>query len=244
MSRDFAGKRYWLVGASEGLGRALAMHLSRAGAELILSARSADRLDRLAGALPGPAEVAPCDVADRDSVAEAARIAGRIDGFVWTVGLYWPQSAQAWVPGEVEAMCNVNFTGLARTLGHVVPQMVGRDAGHIVVTGSLSSFRGLPGAQGYAPSKAGVSQMAECLYADLRQTGIDVQLVNPGFIKTRLTDKNDFRMPFLMAPEDAARQVWEHMNSDGFRRNFPGAFAAAFRLGNLLPDWLYYRIFA
>lgn len=85
--------------------------------------------------------------------------------------------------------------------------------------------------------------MAECLHADLRTTGVDVQLVNPGFIKTRLTEKNDFKMPFLMEPDDAAQQVWEHMNTDAFRRNFPGPFAAAFRLGNFLPDWLYYRVF-
>lgn len=243
MTRSFAGKRYWIVGASEGLGRALAANLSRAGAELVLSARSEDRLTALAAELPGKTRVVPCDVADSASVAEAAAQAGPVDGLVWTVGLYWPQPAQKWQAEQVEAMCDVNFTGLARVLGQVVPGMVERDAGHVVVTGSLSSFRGLPGATGYAASKAGVASMAESLYADLRKTGVDVQLANPGFIKTRLTEKNEFRMPFLMTPEQAAREIWEHMQTDRFRRSFPTAFASMFRLANLLPDALYYRLF-
>jgi short-subunit dehydrogenase len=86
--------------------------------------------------------------------------------------------------------------------------------------------------------------MAEAMYADLRKTGVDVQVANPGFIKTRLTEKNDFNMPFLMEPEDAAREMVELMLTDGFKRSFPSVFASFFRLGQFLPDWAYYRIFA
>jgi NADP-dependent 3-hydroxy acid dehydrogenase YdfG len=240
---SWAGKRYWLVGASAGLGRALAHRLSRAGVELILSARGEDDLRTLADELPGRTHVVPMDVSDPESVAAAVKAAGEIDGLVWTVGLYWPQKAQDWVPKEVEAMCDVNFTGLARVLGRVVPGMVARDAGHIVITGSLSAYRGLPGATGYAASKSGVVHMTESLQMDLRDTGVRVQLANPGFIRTRLTDKNDFKMPFLMEPEEAAGVVWEHMNTDSFRRDFPTAFSWVFRLGNLLPDALYFRLF-
>ena len=241
---DWIGKRYWLVGASEGLGRALAHKLSRAGAHLILSARSEDRLDALAAELPGPCEIVPCDVADDAEVARAAERVGEIDGLVYLAGVYWPQSAQDWQADQVTAMCNVNFTGAARVLGQVVPGMVARDRGHIVMTGSLSGFRGLPGATGYAASKAGAMVMAEALHADLRGTGICVQLVNPGFIRTRLTDKNDFKMPFLMEPDDAATEIFDHMNTDRFQKSFPVPFSWLFRLGQLLPDALYYRIFA
>ena len=84
--------------------------------------------------------------------------------------------------------------------------------------------------------------LAETLYADLRKTGVDVQLVNPGFIKTRLTDKNEFNMPFIMEPEHAARQCIEHMFGDSFSRNFPTLFSLLFRGSQFLPDWLYYRL--
>jgi NAD(P)-dependent dehydrogenase (short-subunit alcohol dehydrogenase family) len=241
--RRFSGKRYWLVGASEGLGRALAERLSRAGAELVLSARSAERLAELAAALPGPAVVAPCDVSDTASVRAAAQVAGVPDGVVFLSGAYWPQAAQAWNPEQVETMCAVNFTGCARVLGAVVPAMVARGTGHVVLTGSLSGFRGLPGSIGYTASKAGVMSLAECLYADLRGTGITVQLANPGFIRTRLTDRNDFAMPFIMTPEQAAGAMFAHMQTDRFKISFPRAFSLLFRGGQFLPDWAWYRLF-
>jgi len=241
--RDWAGKRYWLVGASEGLGRALAERMSRAGVHLVLSARNADALTALAGALPGPTTVLPCDVASDTSVAAAAAQAGEVDGVVFLAGVYWPQAAQAWTADQVVAMCDVNLTGCARVLGQVVPAMVARDAGHVVITGSLSGFRGLPGAIGYSASKAGVMALAESMHYDLRRTGVDVQVVNPGFIRTRLTDKNDFRMPFIMEPGAAADEMWRFMQTDGFKRSFPTAFSWVFRGSQFLPDWLYYRMF-
>lgn len=241
---DWQGKRYWLVGASEGLGEALAHVMSRAGVELVLSARNASKLETLVAALPGKASAVPCDIADRASVEAARAAAGEIDGVVILAGVYWPQAAQDWNPDEVEAMCDVNFTGPARVVGTVVRDFVARDAGHIVLTSSLSGFRGLPGAQGYAASKAGNMVMAESLYCDLRKTGVQVQVANPGFIRTRLTDKNDFTMPFIMEPEDAAQVMFEFMCTDRFKKSFPTVFSWLFRGGNFLPDWLYYRVFA
>ncbi|MDA7428299.1 SDR family NAD(P)-dependent oxidoreductase [Primorskyibacter aestuariivivens] len=242
--RNWTGKRYWLVGASEGLGQALAHRMSKAGAHLILSARSEDKLTALSNALPGPSEVVPCDVSDQSSVEAAARQAGAIDGLVYLAGVYWPQPAQEWQAKEVNAMCDVNFTGAARVLSQVVPDMADRNTGHIVLTGSLSGFRGLPGATGYAASKAGVMAMAESLYADLHKTGVQVQLVNPGFIRTRLTEKNDFAMPFIMESADAADIMFRHMESNRFKKSFPTLFSWVFRGSQFLPDWLYYRLFA
>ena len=241
--RDFKSKRYWLVGASEGLGRALALKLSQAGAEVILSARSTERLDALAAELPGPAQVVAMDIADRDSVAQAWGQLGRIDGMVFLAGVYWPQSAKAWNGPEVEAMFDINLTGAARVLAHVVPDFVARDQGHIVLTGSLSGFRGLPGAIGYAASKAGLYSLAESLDGDLKDTSVDVQLVNTGFIRTRLTDKNDFTMPFIMDPEPAAQIFFDHMQRGGFARHFPTLFSLVFRLSAFMPHALYRRLF-
>jgi NADP-dependent 3-hydroxy acid dehydrogenase YdfG len=239
-----SGKRYWLVGASEGLGRAVAHALSKAGADVIVSARSADRLRELCDELPGPCSAVTVDVSDAEDVARAAKDVGRIDGMVYLAGLYWPLKAQEWDAGSVAAMCDVNFTGAARVLGAVLPAMIERDQGHIVLTGSLSGFRGLPGATGYGASKAGIMYLAEGMHADLKDTGIAVQLINPGFIKTRLTEKNDFTMPFIMEPAAAAEIFVTHMRSGRFKRSFPTLFSLMFRGSQFLPDWLYYRIFA
>ena len=241
---DLKGKRYWLVGASDGLGRALAEALSAEGVSLVLGARSLDRLREVAAALPGPAEVVEIDVSDPASVERAAREVGEIDGLVYLAGVYWPMAAGDWEPAQATAMADVNFTGAVRVLGQVLPAMTARGRGHVVLTGSLTGFRGLPGSIGYTASKAAVMSLAECLYADLRGTGVRVQLVNPGFIRTRLTDKNDFAMPFILEPGEAAAIVARHMATDRFKRNFPRGFSLVFRLGQFLPDALYYRLFA
>lgn len=241
----FSGKTYWLVGASEGLGEALAKKLSAEGAELILSARNRERLEEVADALPGRARAVTVDVSDETSVKAAAEEVGEIDGMVYLAGVYWPMPATDWNVEHGIKMADINFTGAFRVLGHVVPAMVERDHGHIVLTGSLSGFRGLPGAVGYAPSKAGVMALAQSMRADLWRTGVRVQLANPGFIKTRLTDKNEFRMPFLMTPEQAADEMITLMRDEAaFDRHFPAAFSWVFRLSRFLPNWAYYRLFA
>ena len=239
----FAGKRYWLVGASEGLGLALARQMHAKGCKLVLSARNADRLAQVCRDLPG-AEAVAVDVADSAAVTKAAAQIGVIDGLVWLAGVYTPMTAQALDPDAFTQMCDVNFTGCARVIGAVLPAMVARGTGHIVLTGSLSGFRGLPGAVGYQASKSGVMALAECLYADLRGSGIKVQLANPGFIKTRLTRKNTFAMPFLMEPAAAAAEMMQLMEGAAFKRSFPMVFSWAFRLSQFLPDWAYYPLFA
>jgi short-subunit dehydrogenase len=241
--RDVRGKRYWLVGASEGLGLALAKLLSAAGAELILSARSEDTLKAAAASLPGKVTILPVDVGSSDSVTAAAAHLPDLDGMVFLAGVYWPMRAQDWDAKAAEAMANINFTGCMRVVGAALPPMVARGRGHIVITGSLSGFRGLPGAIGYAASKAGTMVLAESLYADLRKSGIAVQLANPGFIRTRLTAKNDFTMPFIMDPDEAAAIMFRHMQGNRFKISFPTVFSWLFRGGNFLPDWLYYRMF-
>ena len=242
--RQFSGKRYWLVGASEGLGAALAEALSRAGAEVILSARNEFGLQAVASGLPGPSKCQPVDVTDADSVRRAADAIGPVDGVVYLAAVYWPMPAVRWQAEQATAMADVNFTGALRVLGAVVPDMVARDSGHIVITGSLGGFRGLPGAIGYAASKAGVMSLAESMYYDLRKTGVDIQLVNAGYIRTRLSDKNTIPMPFIMEPEVAANRMLSHMSSSRFSTSFPTVFSWLFRISRFLPQWLYFRLFA
>lgn len=239
----WANKRYWLIGASEGLGRALAEELSAAGAELALSARSEARLAELARALPGPAEIAPLDVTDLESCAAAYRSASArpLDGAIYLAGAYEPMRAQEWDTEAALKIAEVNFMGAIRALGPAIPDFTARGAGLIGIVGSLAGFRGLPGAIGYGASKAGVMHLAETLHMDLEGSGVAVRLVNPGFIRTRLTAKNDFKMPFIMAPEEAARQVRRGLESARFQTNFPRLFSWWFRFGQLLPMGLWRR---
>ncbi|MEJ6404535.1 SDR family NAD(P)-dependent oxidoreductase [Yoonia sp. 2307UL14-13] len=241
--KEWQGKRYWLVGASEGLGREVAFCLSRAGAEVIVSARSEDRLKSLVEELPGKASYVTVDVADREAVEKAAAEVGELDGVVYLAGVYWPMKASEWDNEKADMMGEINYLGGSRVVGAVIRGMVERGHGHIVLTGSLSGFRGLPGAIGYSASKAGLMALAESMQADLRTSNIKVQVINPGFIKTRLTDKNDFNMPFIMEPDAAAREFFDHMNDDTFKKSFPMVFSWVFRLSQFMPDWMYYRLF-
>jgi short-subunit dehydrogenase len=152
-------------------------------------------------------------------------------------------NTKEWLTSEVTAMADVNFTGAMRILGPIIPQFVDRDDGHIVITGSLGGFRGMPGAIGYSASKAGLMTLAECMHIDLKNTGVNVQMVNPGYIKTRLTEKNNGSMPFIMEPDEAAKIMFKHMCSEKFSISFPTLFASFFRSLPILPNWLYYRIF-
>jgi NADP-dependent 3-hydroxy acid dehydrogenase YdfG len=237
----FAGKRYWLVGGSDGLGLALARALRAEGADLVISARDADRLAVVCADLGATA--LPMDMADAASVGRATEALGGVDGLVLLAAVYWPMPAQELNAEQLVAMCDVNLTGTARVLGAVLPGMIARGAGHVVLTGSLAGYRGLPGAIGYAASKAGVMVLAESLYADLRGSGIKVQLANPGFIQTRLTAQNRFSMPFIMTPDQAAGHMMRLMRSNRFKSSFPAPFSWLFRFGQGLPDWLWYRMF-
>ncbi|MDE3121461.1 MAG: SDR family NAD(P)-dependent oxidoreductase [Paracoccaceae bacterium] len=223
-------RSYWIVGASEGLGRALAEALDAQGISLILSARNAARLEDLAGTLKD-ARALPMDVTDPASIAEAVALAGEVDGLIYCVGLYDPMTARDWKPETAEAIVEANFTGALRILGRVVPGMVVRGRGHVVLIGSLAGFRGLPGAIGYGASKAALMHLGENMRADLKGTGVRVQLANPGFIDTRLTRKNDFRMPSLMTPEQAAGHVMRAMRGRRFSTSFPAPFAWLFSIG-------------
>ena len=238
----FANKTYWIVGASEGLGRSLAQEMNQLGARLILSARNPDRLAELAGSFT-QARALAMDVSDPNSVAQAAANLGRIDGVIYCAGAYEPMSANQWNTDAIQSMTEVNYFGATRVLAHVVPDFIQRNQGHIALIGSLAGFRGLPGAIGYSASKAALMHLAENLYADLRDTQVIVQQINPGFIKTRLTDKNEFNMPQLMTPEQCASRVVKILQSRRFSTSFPHPFAWLFTVGRFLPRSAFYRLF-
>ncbi|SDJ06539.1 SDR family NAD(P)-dependent oxidoreductase [Aliiruegeria lutimaris] len=237
----FQGKTYWLVGASEGLGRALARQLAQEGATLVVSSRNAARLEALVAELPNARAVA-MDVTDSDSVRRSAEAVGPLDGVIYNAGAYDPMRTGDWNTDQALNMCDVNYLGALRMLGEVVPGFVKQGSGDITLVGSLAGYRGLPAAVGYGASKAALISLAETMRYDLKRSGVTVRLVNPGFIRTRLTEKNTFRMPMLMSPDQAAGHVVRAMKSRRFRTDFPAPFSWIIRGLQFLPDFVAFRL--
>ncbi|WP_299949262.1 SDR family NAD(P)-dependent oxidoreductase [uncultured Ruegeria sp.] len=236
----FEGNTYWIIGASEGLGRALAEALSHKGAHLVLSARNVPRLEEICENLPN-ARAVPFDVTDLDAVSRAVDEVGTFDGLVYNAGTYDPINTADWNTKSALAISDVNFSGALRVLGETVPGLIQKGRGDITLIGSLAGYHGLPNAISYGSSKAALISLAETMRHDLASTGVTIRIVNPGFIKTRLTDKNSFKMPMLMTPEDAADRVVRAMSRRRFRTDFPAPFSWLMRLIDYLPDILVYR---
>lgn len=238
----FNSQRWWIIGASAGLGRALAQAMDAEGASLVLSARNKISLDEVAASLRD-ALALPLDVRDLASVNAAVTNLPDIDGVIYCAGDYEPMRAQDWDVDAALRVADINYVGALRCLGRVVPKMAERGAGHVVIIGSLSGYIGLPGAIGYASSKAAVMHLAEDMAMDLSKTGVKVQRINPGYIRSRLTEKNEFWMPQIMDVEEAAARVVKAMRSGRFSTSFPMPFAWLFTLGRYLPRWVQRRIF-
>jgi len=234
--KNLKGKRYWLVGASEGIGYELAKKMDNLGASLIISARNTQKLNALSEKLILTTQIVYCDVTDSESIKNAYDIIGPIDGVVYMAGEYTPMHSQSWIDQDVIRMADTNFLGALRVLGTCMPSFVSRDDGHIVIVGSLAGFTGLQGAIGYGASKAALMHLSENISSDLYKTNIKVQLFNPGFVETRLTEKNRFYMPFKMSSEKAAGIIARGMLTKRRVINFPWFFSLVFRVGKLLPN--------
>ena len=224
------GMTYWLVGASAGIGAALARELDRRGASLILSARSEAGLAEVAGSLSKPAKIIPLDVTDTNSVVAGMPDAEMIDGVIYMAGDYEPMSAQNWDAARARMISEINYLGPLNLLGLLVPAFVRRGHGHVVIIGSLAGYSGLPNAISYGASKAALMHLAQNLRSDLKGSGVRVQLVNPGFVDTRLTRLNAFRMPFMTTPERAAVKIARHMELSRFSMSFPRALSWPLKL--------------
>ena len=238
-------KRVWLIGASEGIGAELAKQLAAAGATLVLSARNGERLQALCAELPGTGHQAlPVDVTELKQLQHAwdSLSATPPDMMIYNAGTYKPMEAQQLEINAVESMLDVNLRGAFRAVSVVLPTYLQHNRGHIVLVGSVAGYRGLPSAMGYGASKAGIMHLAENLKADLKKTGIQVQLVSPGFVKTRLTDMNDFAMPCIITAERAAQYIVDGLQTNRFEIHFPKRFSYVLKLLSLLPAWLYFKL--
>ena len=241
---SWAGKCCWLVGASTGIGRATAARLHAAGAHVVVSARNAALLDEFVAAHPGSDAIA-LDATDRDAMRDAAaRIAsahqGRLDLAMYCAGTYAPMRATAFDLDVALRHVQVNQVGALHMLDAVLPQLLRQRSGHISLISSVAGFRGLPQSLAYGPTKAALINLAETLYLDLHPQGIGVSLINPGFVDTPLTAGNDFAMPGLLTPDQAAQAILRGWRDGDFEIHFPKRFTGWLKLMRHLPYFAYF----
>lgn len=245
---DWRGQRVWLVGASSGIGRALAALLHARGAQVCVSARQQALLDDFVRQHPGSRALA-LDVTDAAAVAHAAQqvlATGPLDLVCYCAGYYRPMSATALDLAELLQHQNVNVTGALHLLQATVPALLqAADAGrrpHLSLVASVAGWRGLPQSLAYGPTKAALINLAENLFLDLRPRGIGVSLINPGFVDTPLTAQNDFAMPALLTPEQAAQAIVKGWGRGQFELHFPKRFTAILKWMRCLPYRWYFSL--
>jgi NAD(P)-dependent dehydrogenase (short-subunit alcohol dehydrogenase family) len=241
---DWHGQVCWLVGASTGIGRATASALHARGAKVVVSARSAATLDAFVQAHPGSEAIA-LDATDREAMRAAAlRIVashGRLDLVSYCAGYYKPMRATAFDLDDALKHEQVNYVGALYLLDAVLPTLLRQRHGHLSLVSSVSGYRGLPKALAYGPTKAALINLAQTLWLDLSERGIGVSVVNPGFVETPLTAQNDFKMPALLTPEQAADEILAGWAAGRFEIHFPKRFTLWLKALSHLGDATYFR---
>jgi NADP-dependent 3-hydroxy acid dehydrogenase YdfG len=247
--QDWRGVRVWVVGASTGIGAATAQHLLSLGARVALSARNETALRQLAAG-SGQALILPLDVTDRSQLLAArdqlmAAWQG-VDLVLMVAGVYREMRADAIDIDAVEQMLDVNLRAVFHVLDAVLPTMLAQGRGGVGIVSSVAGFGGLPRALGYGPTKAALINLAETLYLDLHAKGLGVYLINPGFVDTPATKQNDFEMPALISPQEAAVQIVQGIERGEFHIHFPRRFTNWLRFAQLLPYrayfWLIHKV--
>jgi len=245
---DWRGRTVWLVGASSGIGRATASALHASGARVVVSARSADGLNAFVDTHPGAVALV-LDVTDAPTVQAAAHklaAQGQLDCVVYCAGHYHAMQATQIDLADLLRHNQVNYLGALYLLDAVVPLLLKQpislasgQRAHLSLMGSVAGYRGLPNSLAYGPTKAALINLSETLYLDLRPQQIGVSLINPGFVDTPLTRQNQFNMPALISPEQAAQAILHGWARGKFEIHFPKRFTRWMKLLQLLP----YRAF-
>ena len=239
---NWRGKTVWLVGASSGIGQATAHALHAKGAKVFVSARNTQALDAFAAAHPGSVAL-PVDASDPAAVNTAAQAifaAGPLDLVLYCAGYYKEMRATEFDLGEMLRHQQVNYVGALYVLDAVLPHFVARKAGHISLISSVAGYRGLPKSLAYGPTKAALINLAETLYVDLKDSQVGVSLICPGFVETPLTAQNQFTMPGLIKPAQAADEILRGWAKGQFEIHFPKRFTLWMKALALLPAALYF----
>ena len=242
---EWTGRSVWLIGASSGIGRATAHALHAMGARVVVSARSAEVLQQFVDTHTGAMAVV-LDVQQTTAVQEAAQYVQRhqgLDVVIYCAGYYKAQRATHFDLQDMVTHQDINYVGALRVLDAVLPALLHQGYGHISLLASVAGYRGLPQSLAYGPTKAALINLAETLYLDLSPKGIGVSLVNPGFVETPLTSQNEFHMPALIQPEQAAQAMLRDWAKGRFEIHYPKRFTLWLKLLRVLPyRWYFYLV--
>ena len=239
-------KTIWITGASTGIGRALAIKFAKNGWNVAASARRENLLKELEE-LNKDIYSFPLDVTDKEKCKEVFK---KIEDKFKTIDISF-FSTGTWDPGkekeidveQIENVMKVNFFGTLNCIKSVEKYYRNKRSGHISIVSSIAGYRGLPNSTGYGPSKSALNNLAESLFFDFKRYGVRVSLISPGFIKTPMTDKNDFKMPFLRTTDFAADKIYEGLvNSNKFEIHFPKQLTLILKLLRILPYTLYLKL--
>lgn len=247
MNRSTESKVAWVTGAGKGIGRALCKRLAEDGWTVAASARTeADLRSLETECSDGAVHGFVLDVTDEAKTAITFDVIenrlGSIDLAIFNAGTHVPMPVEAFSVEAVRRLVETNLMGTVNGLAYVMPRFIGRQSGHIAVVASLAGYRGLPTSAAYGATKAGLINMCEALKPELERHGVRLSLINPGFVETPLTDKNEFPMPFLMPVDDAVAAIVAGLKGNAFEITFPWRFAILMKVLRILPDGLFFSV--
>ena len=239
-------KNIWITGASSGIGRALALKFAKKGWQVAASARRENLLNEISE-LNKNISPFPLDVTNKERCKEIfEEIKNKyqnIDICFFSTGTWDPKKEKNIDVEQIENVMKVNFFGTLNCIKAVEQYFKNKKSGHISIVSSIAGYRGLPNSTGYGASKAALSNLTESLYFDFGRHNVRISLISPGFIKTPMTDKNEFRMPFLKTPEFAADKIYNGLvNGSSFEIDFPKELTLILKLLNILPNRLYLNL--
>ena len=235
-------KKIWITGASSGIGKSVAEKFANEGWKVAVSARRKGLLDELAK--NENIKSFPLDITNRSQINDVFKNIinefGNLDICLFSSGTYEPKDEQNIDPDKIENVIKINLLGVIDCVKSVEDYFKKRKSGHISIVSSIAGYRGLPNSSGYGPSKAALTNFSESIYFDFKKYGVRVSVVSPGFIKTPLTDKNEFPMPFLKTPEYAAEKIYSGLvKSNSFEIHFPKGLTLTLKFLRILPYRLY-----
>ena len=243
--RSYNGKTVWIIGASSGIGRALVYELDRRGAKIVMSARSTEKLQKIAQDLTHSAAVESLDVTDMDAVKAAGERVVQTyapDSVIYLAATYTPAGKSDTSLEAMQKVLSVNLGGAFNVFETLRSYFKKRGKGQIVLCGSVAAYRGLPFGQPYSATKAGILNYAQSLKAEMNVYGIDVRVISPGFVDTGLTAQNTFKMPMIIQPDKAAKYIADGLQSRKFEIHFPRRFTCFVKVFSMLPYWIYFKI--
>ena len=236
-------KNIWITGASSGIGRTTALKFANEGWKVAVSARRKELLEELSKENSNISSF-PLDVTDRKSCIQVfediLKKYSNIDLCILSTGTYDPKTEKEINLDEIQNVFNVNFFGTLNCIKAVEKNFKINKKGHIAIMSSVAGYRGLPNSSGYGPSKAALINLAESLYFDFKRYEVRVSLISPGFIKTPLTDKNKFKMPFIKSSQFAAEKIYNGLiKSNSFEITFPKELTILMKIFKILPNKIY-----